>query len=65
MSLPTNNKKTGNKTGKNQPGVNNGSKFIKANSKPGGAKQKVRSTGANRGSQILKCIVFLQNNLKK
>jgi hypothetical protein len=50
MSLPTNNKKTGNKTGKNQAGVNNGSKFIKANSKPGGAKQKVRSTGANRGS---------------
>ncbi|HEX5154514.1 MAG TPA: hypothetical protein VFW07_23875 [Parafilimonas sp.] len=50
MSLPTNNKKGGNKPGKNQINTNAGSKFIKANSKPGGAKQKVRSTGANRGS---------------
>jgi hypothetical protein len=49
MSLPTNNKKGGKKTAKNQTGVSN-SKFIKATSKPGGAKQKVRSTGANRGS---------------
>lgn len=48
MSLPTNNKKGGNKTGKNQPGMHSNSKFIKASSKPGGAKQKVRSTGANR-----------------
>ena len=50
MSLPTNNKKGGNKTGKNQANNNSGSKFIKVNSKPGAAKQKVRSTGANRGS---------------
>jgi hypothetical protein len=50
MSLPTNNKKTGNNAGKNQTGFNTGSKYIKANPKPGGAKQKVRSTGANRGS---------------
>ena len=50
MSLPTNNKKSGNKAGKNQAGLANNSKFIKTNSKPGGAKQKVRSTGANRGS---------------
>ena len=50
MSLPTNNKKSGNKSGKNHLNANNGSKFIKANSKPGAAKQKVRSTGANRGS---------------
>ena len=50
MSLPTNNKKGGNKSGKNQQNTNTGSKFIKVNSKPGGAKQKVRSTGANRGS---------------
>lgn len=50
MSLPTNNKKGGNKAGKNQTSVNTNSKFIKASSKPGGAKQKVRSTGANRGS---------------
>ena len=49
MSLPTNNKKGG-KTGKNQLPLNNNSKYIKASSKPGGAKQKVRSTGANRGS---------------
>ncbi len=49
MSLPTNNKKGGTKTTKNQTG-NAGSKFIKVNSKPGAAKQKVRSTGANRGS---------------
>ena len=49
MSLPVNNKKSGSKTGKNQTG-NTGSKFIKVNSKPGAAKQKVRSTGANRGS---------------
>ncbi|MEP6683165.1 MAG: hypothetical protein ABJA35_07890 [Parafilimonas sp.] len=50
MSLPTNNKKDKNKTGKNQQ-ANNGSKFIKVNSKQSsGAKQKVRSTGANRGS---------------
>lgn len=50
MSLPTNNKKNGNKTGKNQTNNNSGSKFIKVSSKPGAAKQKVRSTGANRGS---------------
>ena len=50
MSLPTNNKKNNNKAGKNQSNNNAGSKFIKVNSKPGGAKQKVRSTGANRGS---------------
>jgi hypothetical protein len=51
MSLPTNNKKGGNKSGKNQAASNsNNSKFIKVSSKPGGAKQKVRSTGANRGS---------------
>ena len=51
MSLPTNNKKGGNKTGKNQNNSNSGSKFIKVNSKQSsGAKQKVRSTGANRGS---------------
>ena len=50
MSLPTNNKKGGNKPGKNQQSANSGSKFIKVSSKPGGAKQKVRSTGANRGS---------------
>ena len=50
MSLPTNNKKGGNKTGKSQANTNAGSKFIKVNSKPGAAKQKVRSTGANRGS---------------
>ena len=49
MSLPTNNKKNNNKALKNQAGSNN-SKFIKANPKPGGVKQKVRSTGANRGS---------------
>jgi len=49
MSLPTNNKKNANKTGKNQTS-NTGSKFIKVNSKSTGAKQKVRSTGANRGS---------------
>ena len=49
MSLPINNKKGGNKNTKNQTG-NTGSKFIKVNSKPGAAKQKVRSTGANRGS---------------
>lgn len=50
MSLPTNNKKSGNKNTKNQINPVGGSKFIKTNSKPGGAKQKVRSTGANRGS---------------
>lgn len=50
MSLPTNNKKGGNKSGKNQAGQNTGSKFIKVNSKSGAAKQKIRSTGANRGS---------------
>ena len=50
MSLPTNNKKSGNNTAKNKTGFNTGSKFIKANPKPGGAKQKTRSTGANRGS---------------
>jgi hypothetical protein len=50
MSLPTNNKKTGNKAGKNQSANSGNSKFIKVNSKPGAAKQKVRSTGANRGS---------------
>jgi len=51
MSLPTNNKKGAGKSGKNQLPSNNNSKFIKASSKPGGgAKQKVRSTGANRGS---------------
>jgi len=51
MSLPTNNKKTGKKAGKNQAANNGNSKFIKVTSKPGGAaKQKVRSTGANRGS---------------
>lgn len=49
MSLPTNNKKAGNKTGKNQAN-NSGSKFIKVSSKATGGKQKVRSTGANRGS---------------
>ena len=49
MSLPTNTKKDKSKLGKNQQ-TNNGSKFIKVNAKPGGAKQKVRSTGANRGS---------------
>jgi hypothetical protein len=50
MSLPTNNKKNATKSGKNQTNNNSGSKFIKTNTKPGGAKQKVRSTGANRGS---------------
>lgn len=50
MSLPTNNKKNGTKGGKNQAANNNGSKFIKVNSKGGAPKQKVRSTGANRGS---------------
>ena len=50
MSLPTNNKKSANKAGKNQSNASGGSKFIKVNTKPGGAKQKVRSTGANRGS---------------
>lgn len=50
MSLPVNNKKGGNKAGKNQQTINSNSKFIKVNSKSGGAKQKVRSTGANRGS---------------
>lgn len=50
MSLPVNNKKSGNKDDKNQKNVNTGSKFIKTNAKPGAGKQKVRSTGANRGS---------------
>ena len=50
MSLPVNNKKGGNKAGKNQAAANAGSKFIKVNSKGGAPKQKVRSTGANRGS---------------
>jgi hypothetical protein len=50
MSLPTNNKKGGSKGEKNQKGINTGSKFIKSNPRPGGTKQKVRSTGANRGS---------------
>jgi hypothetical protein len=50
MSLPVNNKKGNNKSGKNQQSANTGSKFIKVNSKAGGAKQKTRSTGANRGS---------------
>lgn len=50
MSLPVNNKKGGNKQGKSQQSANAGSKFIKVSSKAGGAKQKVRSTGANRGS---------------
>jgi hypothetical protein len=50
MSLPTNDKKGGNKKGKNQQNNNAGSKFIKVNSKTGAPKQKVRSTGANRGS---------------
>ena len=50
MSLPVNNKKNNAKNGKNQQGNNNGSKFIKVNSKQSGGKQKVRSTGANRGS---------------
>jgi len=49
MSLPVNNKKNGNKKQKNLASDAN-SKFIKVNSKPGAAKQKVRSTGANRGS---------------
>jgi hypothetical protein len=50
MSLPVNDKKGNNKSGKNQKNSGTGSKFIKVNSKPGAAKQKVRSTGANRGS---------------
>jgi hypothetical protein len=50
MSLPTNNKKGGNKAGKQQQQPGSNSKFIKTNSKVSGAKQKVRSTGANRGS---------------
>ncbi|MFT4155467.1 hypothetical protein [Parafilimonas sp.] len=50
MSLPVNNKKSANKNSKAQAASNSNSKFIKASSKPGGAKQKVRSTGANRGS---------------
>ena len=49
MSLPVNDKKGGNKNDKNQKSANNGSKFIKTNTKSA-AKQKVRSTGANRGS---------------
>ncbi|MEP6465982.1 MAG: hypothetical protein ABJB05_06735 [Parafilimonas sp.] len=50
MSLPVNNKKNASKTAKNQANNNSGSKFIKVSAKPGAAKQKVRSTGANRGS---------------
>lgn len=50
MSLPVNNKKEANKSQKSQAVSGSNSKFIKTNSKPGGAKQKVRSTGANRGS---------------
>ncbi|SFQ54177.1 hypothetical protein [Parafilimonas terrae] len=50
MSLPVNNKKAANKGQKSQAASGSNSKFIKANSKPDGAKQKVRSTGANRGS---------------
>lgn len=50
MSLPTNNKKAAGKGGKNQANNNSGSKFMKVTPKAGGAKQKVRSTGANRGS---------------
>ena len=50
MSLPVNNKKGGNKAGKNQMINTSGSKFMKVNSKSGAAKQKTRSTGANRGS---------------
>jgi hypothetical protein len=50
MSLPVNNKKNNSKTSKGQQSGNAGSKFIKVNSKQSGAKQKVRSTGANRGS---------------
>ena len=49
MSLPVNDKKSGNKNDKNQKSANNGSKFMKTSAKPA-AKQKVRSTGANRGS---------------
>ena len=49
MSLPVNDKKGTNKSDKNQKNANSGSKFMKTNTKSG-AKQKVRSTGANRGS---------------
>jgi hypothetical protein len=52
MSLPTNNKKSGNNNQKSQQNQGKGSKFIKggAGTKPAGAAKKVRSTGANRGS---------------
>ncbi|GEM_PF-1832624 len=52
MSLPINNKKTGNLAGKATGAAGKGSKFIKqaAGAKPVGATKKVRSTGANRGS---------------
>lgn len=50
MSLPTNDKKTGNQANKNQKEQVKGSKFIKSTAKPAGATKKVRSTGANRGS---------------
>jgi hypothetical protein len=50
MSLPTNNKKSGNQANKNQKLQDKGSKFIKSSAKAAGATKKVRSTGANRGS---------------
>ena len=50
MSLPTNNKKGGNASNKNQKDQGKGSKFIKTTSKPANVTKKVRSTGANRGS---------------
>jgi hypothetical protein len=51
MSLPTNNKKGGDKGAKNQNNQGkSGSAFIKTTAKPAGATKKVRSTGANRGS---------------
>jgi hypothetical protein len=52
MSLPTNNKKNGNGSAKNQKAQGKGSKFIttSSSSKPLNVAKKVRSTGANRGS---------------
>ena len=52
MALPTNDKKGGKQTNKNQNNQAKGSKFIQggAAAKPLGAVKKVRSTGANRGS---------------
>ena len=50
MSLPTNNKKGGEQSNKNQKDQAKGSKFIKSSAKPVGVTKKVRSTGANRGS---------------